>query len=833
MRIYALQWQERKRSSLNVVLQRTLKPHTSPVVVTSTDKTGTLLATGAADSIIKVWDIRGGFITHTFRGHSGVVSALLFFEALDRGDISLTAKDKRKTRPHMDGDIAVLTASDSNHLLRLASGGEDGKIRIWSLTKRKSIAILDSHVSVVRSLDFSGESRHLASASRDKTIILWDSSTWKQRRVIPVMEVIESVKFLLAGSLLVTGGTYGCLRLWSASTGAEITREREAQGEGDAILHLLSNENRDYLISVHSDHYLAFHSTADLHPHNEPMHNVEPLSVLRRISGTHDEIIDMAFVGENRSLLALATNTESVRLLSLGQSSPATSTNQTYFGADVGLLTGHEDIIICLTTDWSGLWLATGAKDNTARIWRMNQDLNTFEPYGTCTGHAESIGAVCFPFINPSAGDGTSTSSSTHPPPFLLTGSQDRTVKKWTVSPRSDSISIRALYTRKAHDKDINALAISWDCNLFASASQDRTVKIWSVEEGETQGVLRGHKRGVWSVAFAPKDATAIVGETGSASTIRGMILTGSGDKTVKIWSLSDYTCVRTFEGHSNSVLKVLWLPPPSTSTPSASSPSPPARQTYQIATAGGDGLVKIWDPPSDECLATLDNHTDRIWALALDFLTRTLVSGGGDSVITFWKDTTTETTTARDQAATQRVEQDQDLVNRIHHKQYREAITLALALDHPARLLSLFQAVIDTDPAEQGSISGVVAVDEVVSSLSDEQLLALLRRVRDWNTNARTCNVAQRVLNVVVRRYPAQQLAGLARRKGGKEVVEALKAYTERHFQRVEDLWGESWVVEFLLGEMGGLMADPTASDGGKGGNGDRIGVGEDVVML
>jgi U3 small nucleolar RNA-associated protein 13 len=60
-----------------------------------------------------------------------------------------------------------------------------------------------------------------------------------------------------------------------------------------------------------------------------------------------------------------------------------------------------------------------------------------------------------------------------------------------------------------------------------------------------------------------------------------------------------------------------------------------------QIVSAAGDGLVKIWTIKSGECDTTLDNHTDRIWSLALNEGENILVSGGGDSVITFWEDTT------------------------------------------------------------------------------------------------------------------------------------------------------------------------------------------------
>jgi U3 small nucleolar RNA-associated protein 13 len=82
MRIFALNRSEDPNLSIQPELLRTLKPHTSPVVSSAIDSTGTLLATGSADGTIKVWDIRGGYVTHTFHGHGGVVGARYFFFVL-------------------------------------------------------------------------------------------------------------------------------------------------------------------------------------------------------------------------------------------------------------------------------------------------------------------------------------------------------------------------------------------------------------------------------------------------------------------------------------------------------------------------------------------------------------------------------------------------------------------------------------------------------------------------------------------------------------------------------------------------------------------------------
>lgn len=246
--------------------------------------------------------------------------------------------------------------------------------------------------------------------------------------------------------------------------------------------------------------------------------------------------------------------------------------------------------------------------------------------------------------------------------------------------------------------------------------------------------------------------------------------------------------------------MKLAWL-----NTPSAKDQS---KKRVQFTSAGGDGLVKVWDANSGETECTLDNHEDRVWAVAVHPENNTIVSGSGDSTVSFWKDTTSETQAAASQAALQLIEQEQELQNHIHAGSYREAITLALQLNHPGRLLSLFTSVITSSSPDAGSLSGFKAVDEVLGNLSDEQIFLLLLRLRDWNTNARTAPVAQRILWTIIRSYPASKFSNLSVKgaKGQqslKDVLHAIRVYTERHYKRTEELVDESYLVEYTLQEM------------------------------
>ncbi len=134
--------------SVATTLVRTLKPHGTPVVVLAVDRTSTLLATGAADGNVKVWDISGGYVSHSFRGPSVLVSALHFFEvAAEETRLDETAHRRKTSRRGAHGEAEAADVGSTTVNFRLASGSQNGKVRVWDLQKRSVIADLDSHVS--------------------------------------------------------------------------------------------------------------------------------------------------------------------------------------------------------------------------------------------------------------------------------------------------------------------------------------------------------------------------------------------------------------------------------------------------------------------------------------------------------------------------------------------------------------------------------------------------------------------------------------------------------------------------------------------------------------
>eukprot|EP00505_MAST-04D_sp_SCG-Rhode-Island_P003613 Stramenopile-MAST_4_protein_3613 len=77
--------------------------------------------------------------------------------------------------------------------------------------------------------------------------------------------------------------------------------------------------------------------------------------------------------------------------------------------------------------------------------------------------------------------------------------------------------------TMAGHSSPVTSVSCSPDGASIVSGSRDKTVKVWSVESGECVTTCKGHSGEVTSVSFSPDGAS---------------IVSGSWDKTVKVWSV-------------------------------------------------------------------------------------------------------------------------------------------------------------------------------------------------------------------------------------------------------------------------------------------------------
>mgnify|MGYP002622575587 CR=1 FL=1 len=157
-------------------------------------------------------------------------------------------------------------------------------------------------------------------------------------------------------------------------------------------------------------------------------------------------------------------------------------------GNPLNMLEGHSGPVNSLSETTSG-YLISGSWDGTAKIW----DLSAGSLVHTLDGHTYAVAVL-----------GLDND-------IIVTGSQDKNIHIWHGHKKAKTIS-------NAHGDIIRDLVKFGEIG-FLSCSNDEMIKMWSVN-GELINTFLGHSAFVFSVTC----------------TEDGRIISGSEDKTVKIW---------------------------------------------------------------------------------------------------------------------------------------------------------------------------------------------------------------------------------------------------------------------------------------------------------
>ncbi len=83
------------------------------------------------------------------------------------------------------------------------------------------------------------------------------------------------------------GRVRGLLRLWDTATCQELLAKQDAKTEAEAVVSVIPLPQKSLILAALADYTLAFYRVLRNHPQKRAL--LEPI---RRISGTHDEILD-------------------------------------------------------------------------------------------------------------------------------------------------------------------------------------------------------------------------------------------------------------------------------------------------------------------------------------------------------------------------------------------------------------------------------------------------------------------------------------------------------------------------------------------------------------
>ncbi|CAI5443710.1 unnamed protein product [Caenorhabditis angaria] len=185
----------------------------------------------------------------------------------------------------------------------------------------------------------------------------------------------------------------------------------------------------------------------------------------------------------------------------------------------------------------------------------------------------------------------------------MVTCSKDRSIAVW------DMVSAREINIRRVlagHRAAVNV--VDFDDRYIVSASGDRTIKVWSMDTLEFLQTLSGHRRGVACLQYRGR-----------------LVVSGSSDNTIRLWDIHSGVCLPVLEGHEELVRCIRF-------------------DDKRIVSGAYDRKIKVWDlkaaldprsMPGDICLSSLMQHTGRVFRLQFDDFQ--IVSSSHDDTNLIW----------------------------------------------------------------------------------------------------------------------------------------------------------------------------------------------------
>lgn len=439
----------------------------------------------------------------------------------------------------------------------MIAGLEDGDVaKMWDLRRPHIITDFKGHSSLISSIAFSKDGRRVLTGSWDQTAILWTAKGEIIKRLVGHQNRIRSVAFTGNG-YAVTSSEDGDIKTWYLDPLAESERVFS-----DSIRALATSSQHDTIaFSLYDDRgsFYLWHWPSD-----QLIHVKQPIKRYDR-SG---DIVALAWANDGHGIVAASENTLTTFIDRSGKAAhedyrgggrsgiPATSSIAAVDISDDYVLIADRKSRYALLRSRTNpkefiqlvhpnlVRTATFSSDGRMVLTGCDDgnaylwDISGEQPTSrTLRGHSSRVVAVDF-----SPDDR-----------YVLTGSYDNTARIWPLGRTNQTGDITTPYIMegvqaayRGHNSDVKTVAFAHqmqdDTYVFLTGSADKTVKIWEFNEQiglhERPSVIR-HLDELVAAAFLPGDTT---------------VVSGSFDETIKVWRADD--AERLIESKILSVLQ-------------------------------------------------------------------------------------------------------------------------------------------------------------------------------------------------------------------------------------------------------------------------------------
>ncbi|KAK8092583.1 nuclear distribution protein PAC1 [Apiospora kogelbergensis] len=261
----------------------------------------------------------------------------------------------------------------------IASGSDDCTIKIWDFELGELERTIKGHTRAVLDVDFGGPrgSTLLASCSSDLTIKLWDpANEYKNIRTLPGHDhSVSAIRFIpsgvagapTSGSQLVSASRDKTLKIWDVATGFCL---RTLRGHAEWVRNVSPSMDGRYLVSTGDDMTARLWDISATEPE------------AKVVMFGHEHFNECCAFAPPSSYQYLA------QLAGLKKPPPATSTAEFMAtgsrdktiriwdarGTCLLTLRGHDNWVRALEFHPSGKYLLSASDDKTVRCWDLSQD---------------------------------------------------------------------------------------------------------------------------------------------------------------------------------------------------------------------------------------------------------------------------------------------------------------------------------------------------------------------------------------------------------------------------------------------------------------------------
>jgi WD40 repeat protein len=473
--------------------------HKGPVNALAYTPDGKTLASGGEDGAVKFWDVAATGkekVRRALKGSHGAVRALacsadgkLLAVGTEANRDGFELAEVRLWKPATGKALATLeTPLTGVFGLAFAGGntlavaGKDGALRLWDVDSERPGLVLRGHLGWVRAVAATPDGKTLVTGSEDATVKLWDTAGPSARDVLQGHTGwVNAVAFSPDDKNVASGGADGTVKVWVAATGKE---RATLKGHTGGVLAVAYSPDCKRLASAGADGTVRLWDVdpkaakfgAELGTFKGHQGPVQALAFAasgkevttggadgtvrtwgadpaRKESFGKDQLQPVRHPGGVRAVVYLYL--KDAYLLSAGDDKVIHILDLTKRRQPVQLR-GHTAAVLALAVWPEAPMLASAGADQTVRFWDMKED----KYIGTVRGHSGSVSAVAF-------GRGL--------PPLLVSGGADGVVCLW--NPFQELLAMR--FTMTGHNGPVQAVAVSSDQQLIASAGRDGRVRLW------------------------------------------------------------------------------------------------------------------------------------------------------------------------------------------------------------------------------------------------------------------------------------------------------------------------------------------------------------------